>query len=160
MIKRGKKQNPKKLIPGSKINPQKSMANFYALKFAECTKWYNMKNKNITNWLFVFVCLFIIPSESSYCFEYPQKSYLNQATLKNTCKFTSPKYPGIENFKPKRILGQDPITWSEQLPGARVMAFSRSSLFLERFWLEFRISLKFHKPIRKTYRLKRIIFAF
>lgn len=39
------------------------------------------------------------------------------------------------------------------------MAFSRSSLFLERFWLEFRISLKSHKPVRKTYRPKKDNFC-
>ena len=36
----------------------------------------------------------------------------------------------------------------------RVMAFSRTSLFLERFWREFRISLNSHKPVSKTYRPK------
>ena len=37
--------------------------------------------------------------------------------------------------------------------GTRVTAFSRTSLFLERFWREFRIS-KSHKPVSKTYRPK------
>ena len=37
---------------------------------------------------------------------------------------------------------QGPITWSEQRPCTRVTTFSRTSLFLERFWREFRISLK------------------
>ena len=32
---------------------------------------------------------------------------------------------------------QEPITRSEKLPCARVRAFSRTSLFLERFWREF-----------------------
>ena len=32
---------------------------------------------------------------------------------------------------------QEPITRSEQLPCARVRAFSRTSLFLERFWREY-----------------------
>ena len=49
---------------------------------------------------------------------------------------------------------QKPITWSEQLPCAHVTAFSRTSLFLERFWREFWISFKFHKPVSKTYRHK------
>ena len=31
----------------------------------------------------------------------------------------------------------EPITRSEQLPCARVTAFSRTSLFLEQFWREF-----------------------
>ena len=43
---------------------------------------------------------------------------------------------------------------------ARVMAFSRT-FFLERFWREFWISFKFHKPISKTvtYRPKNDIFC-
>ena len=35
----------------------------------------------------------------------------------------------------------------------------RTSLFLERFWREFRISLKSHKPVSKPTDLKTIIFA-
>ena len=35
---------------------------------------------------------------------------------------------------------QEPITWSEQLPRPLVTAFSRTILFLERFWRKFRIS--------------------
>ena len=54
---------------------------------------------------------------------------------------------------------QEPITRSEQLPCARVTAFSRTSLFLERFWREFWISFKFHKPVSKTYRPKNDIFC-
>ena len=46
---------------------------------------------------------------------------------------------------------QEPIIRSEQLSCARVSAFSRTSLFLERFWREFWISFKFHKPVSKTY---------
>ena len=49
---------------------------------------------------------------------------------------------------------QKPIIRSEQLPCAHVTAFSRTSLFLERFWREFWISFKFHKPVSKTYRHK------
>ena len=40
----------------------------------------------------------------------------------------------------------------EQRPCARVTAFSRTSLFLERLWREFSISFKFHKRVRKTYK--------
>ena len=54
---------------------------------------------------------------------------------------------------------QKSITRSEQLPCARVTAFSRTSLFLERFWREFWISFKFHKPVSKTYRPKNDIFC-
>ena len=35
-----------------------------------------------------------------------------------------------------------------------VTVFSRTSLFLERFWREFRISFKSHKPVSKPYRPK------
>ena len=55
-------------------------------------------------------------------------------------------------------LRQEPITRSEQLLCARVKAFSRTSLFLERFWSEFLIPFKFHKPVSKTYRNKSDIF--
>ena len=43
---------------------------------------------------------------------------------------------------------------SEQIPCTCVTAFSRTSLFLERFWREFRISLKSRKPVSKIYRPK------
>ena len=46
---------------------------------------------------------------------------------------------------------QEPITWRVQLPRTLVTAFSRTSLFLERFWRDFRISFKPHKPVSKTY---------
>ena len=49
---------------------------------------------------------------------------------------------------------QKPIIRSEKLPCVRVTAFSRTSLLLERFWREFWISFKFHKPVSKTYRHK------
>ena len=46
---------PKK-IPGPKINLKKSHAEFPSLKnFPESIKWYNTKNKNIRNWMSVFV---------------------------------------------------------------------------------------------------------
>ena len=35
---------------------------------------------------------------------------------------------------------------------SRVMAFSQNSLFLERFWREFRISFGSHKQLSKTKR--------
>ena len=56
-------------------------------------------------------------------------------------------------------LGQEPISGSEQLPRARITAFSRTSLFLQRFWRELWISFKFHKPVSKTYRPKNDIFC-
>ena len=62
----------------------------------------------------------------------------------------------LRSFNPHN---QEPITWSEQLPCTRVTAFSRTSLFLERFWREFWISVKFHKPVSKTYRPKNDIFC-
>ena len=43
---------------------------------------------------------------------------------------------------------------SEQIPCTRATAFSRISLFLGRFWREFRISFKSHKPVSKIYRPK------
>ena len=55
---------------------------------------------------------------------------------------------------------QEPITRSEQLPCALVTAFSRTSLFLERFWREVLISLKFHKPLSKTCKPKNDNFLF
>ena len=42
--------------------------------------------------------------------------------------------------------------------GTRVTVFSRTSLFLERFWREFRTS-KSHKPVSKTYRPKNDNFS-
>ena len=62
----------------------------------------------------------------------------------------------VRSFNP---LNQEPITWSEQLPCTRVTVLSRTSLFLERFWREFRISFKSHKPVSKTYRPKNNIFC-
>ena len=49
-------------------------------------------------------------------------------------------------------VGQEPITRSEQLPCARATAFSRTSLFLERFLARILNIFKFHKPVSKTYR--------
>ena len=60
-------------------------------------------------------------------------------------------YQAMTQVRTKNIFRtQEPITWSEQLPCTRVTAFSRTSLFLERFWPEFRISLKSHKPVGNT----------
>ena len=48
--------------------------------------------------------------------------------------------------EPATAMGfQEPITWSEQLLCTRVTAFSRTILFLERFWRKFRISFKPHQ---------------
>ena len=54
---------------------------------------------------------------------------------------------------------QEPIIQSEKLTCACVMAFSRTSLFLDRLWGEFWISGKFHKPVSKTYRPRYYIFC-
>ena len=48
---------------------------------------------------------------------------------------------------------------SDQLPCARVTAFSSTSLFLELFWCEFWISLKLNIPVSKTYRPENDIFS-
>ena len=53
---------------------------------------------------------------------------------------------------------QEPIARSEQLPCAHATAFSRISLFLERFWREFWISFKFDNRSAKPTDLKMIIF--
>ena len=58
----------------------------------------------------------------------------------------------------RSLLCQEPITRSEQLPCARVLAFSQTSLFLKRFWREFWLSFKFYKPVSKTYRPENYIF--
>ena len=50
------------------------------------------------------------------------------------------------------------ITRSEQLPYARVMAFSRNSLFLERFWREF-LSFKKNAISCQTWEQHEILFA-
>ena len=52
------------------------------------------------------------------------------------------------------------MSWREQLPCTSVTAFSQTSLFLERFFCEFRISLKSRKPVSKTYKPKNDNFAF
>ena len=53
---------------------------------------------------------------------------------------------------------QEPIARSEQLPCAHATAFSRISLFLERFWGEFWISFKFDNRSAKPTDPKMIIF--
>ena len=58
----------------------------------------------------------------------------------------------------RSLLCQESITRNEQLPCARVLAFSRTSLFLKRFWREVWISFKFYKPVSKTYRSENNIF--
>ena len=52
---------------------------------------------------------------------------------------------------------QEPITWSEQLPCARVIAFAWTSVFLEQFSCKFLIPQK-SQP--KPTNLKMIFFAF
>ena len=52
------------------------------------------------------------------------------------------------------------ITLSEELPCPRVTAFSLTSLFLERFWGELRISFRSYKPVIKTKTPKNGIFDF
>ena len=54
-----------------------------------------------------------------------------------------------------------PITWSKQLlwQCTRAMAFFLTSLFLEWFWHEVRISDNSHKSVSKTYRLENGIFV-
>ena len=47
----------------------------------------------------------------------------------------------------------------ERATSIRSCPFSRTSLFLEQFWREYRISLKFHKQVSKTYRPKNDIFC-
>ena len=59
---------------------------------------------------------------------------------------------GITIAFSKNKAKQERITRSEQLPSARVTAFSRN-LFLERFWREFEIFFKFLKTVSKTNRL-------
>ena len=60
---------------------------------------------------------------------------------------------GITIAFSKNKAKQERITRSEQLPSARVTAFSRNNLFLERFWREFEIFFKFLKTVSKTNRL-------
>ena len=55
-------------------------------------------------------CLCLQPGNASTttnfkCFEYPKKSLLKSSRPKKIlAKFSNPKYPGIEDFKPKNIL--------------------------------------------------------
>ena len=51
-------------------------------------------------------------------------------------------------------LCQEPMERATFMYSTPVTAFSRTNLFLERFWREFRISLNSHKPVSKTYRPK------
>ena len=60
---------------------------------------------------------------------------------------------GITIAFSKNKAKQERITRSEQLPSARVTAFSRNNLFLELFWREFEIFFKFLKTVSKTNRL-------
>ena len=56
-------------------------------------------------------------------------------------------------------LNQETITQSEQLPCARVTAFSRTSLFLERFWREFWIFFNSTNPSARPTDLKLVFFC-
>ena len=109
----GKNQNPKKSlglptkppkIPGPKINPQKSHAEFRSLKnFQKALNDITRKIKtleNIRNW-------------------YLKNPNLNQATPKNTCQIFLPKkIPRIKNFTPQKILWSSPSLeiWSTRPP--------------------------------------------
>ena len=107
----GKNQNPQKFLDQN-LTPQKFHAQFLSNKnFRKALKWYNMKNRNVCNGVFVFVYSYTAGihgnyHESSDCFEYPPKNpYLNQATKKILAKiFLLKKFPEIKNFKPKKIL--------------------------------------------------------
>ena len=59
-----------------------------------------------------------------------------------------------KNIKLAAILGmqQEPKTRSKQLPCAWSRRFHGPVYLLERFWCEFWISFKFHKPVSITYR--------
>ena len=152
------KAKPQKFLD-QKLTPKNPWRISKPQKFAECMK-FNTKNKNITNWLFVFVCLFIIPSESSYCFEYPKKSYLNQATLKNTCKIYLPQnIPESKISNPK-----NPRTGSHNLERGTCMCswrFHGPVYFWNGFGsnLEYRIKSPRNQSEKPT-DLKMIIFAF
>ena len=64
-----------------------------------------------------------------------------------------------DNMAFRNIQKQDTISRSEQLSCACVTAFSRTSLFLERFWRKFWMYFKLHKPVCKSYRPKKCIFC-
>ena len=61
---------------------------------------------------------------------------LSQQLIYSTCR---PRASTIDKSYCKALghnnseVGQEPIIWSEQLPVARAMAFSRTSSFLQRF---------------------------
>ena len=69
----------------------------------------------------------------------------------NMHRWDNPPVHVISHFN----LDQEPISWNEQ----NFTAFSRTSFFSERFWREFRISFKSHKPVSKTYRPKKDNFC-
>ena len=98
----------------------------------------------------------------TYPFWCPQTPFTRRRkaiTTKKNVRFK--KYPntcgrGLINKQQK----QEPISRSEQLPCALVMALSRTSLFSERFWREFWISLNSTNQSAKPNDLKIIYFAF
>ena len=113
----GKNQNPQKFLDQN-LTPQKFHAQFLSNKnFRKALKWYNMKNRNVCNGVFVFVYSYTAGihgnyHESSDCFEYPQKNpYLNQATKKILVKiFLLKKFQTQKN--PSIIL----VTWNPENP--------------------------------------------
>ena len=97
LLNGGKNQNPPKFLDQN-LTPKKFHAQFLSHKnFQKALKWYNMKNRNVCNGVFVFVYSYAAGiwgnyHESSDCFEYPQKNpYLNQATKKYLPKFSYSK---------------------------------------------------------------------
>ena len=121
MIEWGQKSKPLKNpygvrqnqpIPGPKINPQKSHAEFLSLK----------NFQKVLNDITCLLCLVVFYSqnhaveihghyhETSYCIEYrknPKTHLPNIATQ---------KHPGIENFKSKKNRSIIPVTWSPGYP--------------------------------------------
>ena len=98
------------------------------------------------------------------CLKLPRGSYFpvtNYTEIRKKCKapLTSTNRTNCFHIRVEFLKAGTHNPRSEQLPRARVTAFSWTSLFLERFWREFCISLKFHKPVNKTYRPKNDIFC-
>ena len=87
-------------------------------------------------------------SKSSDCFENPKKSYLNQATQKNTCQnFPTQENPEIENFKP-----QKPFDHPCHLKSG-VQPPSGSFLFLFCQKMEFRTDFFFIQSLTNSHRV-------
>ena len=109
LLNGGKNQNPPKFLDQN-LTPKKFHAQFLSHKnFQKVQKWYNMKNRNVSNGVFVFVYSYAAGiwgnyHESSDCFEYPPKNlYLNQATKKILAKiFLLKKFPKSKISNPKK----------------------------------------------------------